>query len=110
MSPDGKIRLLDEVVSTAIASWRIYIVVDKKLSTWLDDERKTPEYEGCCTLKVLLCHSLMSAWYARWIGEINRTFYTTQLLILNCSYRLWPKKDLSNATPYGQRLQSIEIM
>ncbi len=64
MSPDEKIKLLDEVVATAIASWRIYIVVDAKFSTWADDERNTPEYEGCCTLKVLLCHSLMSACYA----------------------------------------------
>lgn len=43
MSPDKKIKLLDEVVATAIASWRIYVVVDKQFFTWPSDERNTPE-------------------------------------------------------------------
>lgn len=64
MTPDEKIRLLDETVSTAIASWRIYILVDEKYSAWAEDMYNTPEYDGCRTLRVLLCHSLMSACYA----------------------------------------------
>lgn len=64
LSNEGKIWLLDEVVSTAFASWHIYIEGDKKFSDWPKERRSRPEYYGYTTLKVLLSHSLMASCYA----------------------------------------------
>jgi hypothetical protein len=64
LSPDEKIWLLDEVVSTATASWHIYILAYDKFSNWPDDLQDGPEYTGYTTVRTLLSHGLMSACYA----------------------------------------------
>ncbi|WP_299812367.1 hypothetical protein [uncultured Roseibium sp.] len=64
MSPNDKIWLLDEVVSTATASWRIYIAAYNKFSDWPEERQNSPEYSGYTTIRALLSHSLMSACYA----------------------------------------------
>lgn len=55
---------MDEVVSTAIASWRIYISAYNRFSDWPMERRNSPEYDGYLTVKALLSHSLMTACYA----------------------------------------------
>ncbi|WP_306260395.1 hypothetical protein [Pararhizobium sp. IMCC21322] len=64
MSPSDKIWLLDEVVSTATASWRIYIAAYDKFSVWPVERQDSPEYNGYATIRALLSHSFMSACYA----------------------------------------------
>ena len=64
LSNEEKIWLIDEVVSTAMASWQIYVEGDKKFSNWPKERQKQPEYVGYTTLKALLSYSLMASCYA----------------------------------------------
>lgn len=47
-----------------MASWQIYVEVDKKFSDWPKERQSQPEYYGFTTLKALLSHSLMASCYA----------------------------------------------
>lgn len=64
LSPREKILLLDEVVSTATASWRIYIVAFNKFSDWPEGRQDSPEFNGYVAIRTVLTHGLMSALYA----------------------------------------------
>ena len=64
LSAERKIWLLDEVVSTAFASWHIYIAGYDKCNSWPEERRNRAAYTGYTTLKALLSHSLMAACYA----------------------------------------------
>jgi len=64
LSAEHKIWLLDEVVSTAFASWHIYIAGYDKFNDWPEEQQGLAAYTGYTTLTVLLSHSLMSACYA----------------------------------------------
>lgn len=58
-----KIMLLDEVVSTAFASWQLYTAGEDKFSKWPKEWRSRPDYIGYTTLRVLLGNSLINACY-----------------------------------------------
>ncbi|HEY8594567.1 MAG TPA: hypothetical protein VIL84_04920 [Devosiaceae bacterium] len=64
LSNEEKIWLLDEVVSTAFASWLIYLEGHEKFADRSEEEQTRPEHNGYTTLKALLSHSLMAACYA----------------------------------------------
>jgi len=64
LSNEEKIWLIDEVVSTAMASWQIYVEGGKTFSDWPEERQSQPEYYGYTTLKSLLSHSLMASCYA----------------------------------------------
>lgn len=64
LSIEEKIWLIDEVASTAMASWQIYVEGDKNFSDWPKERQNQPEYCGYTTLKTLLSHSLMASCYA----------------------------------------------
>jgi hypothetical protein len=74
LSNEEKILLIDEVVSTAVASWQIYVEGDKEFSGWPDERQNSPEYRGYHTIKNLLSHSLMGACYA--LVETGRRSYS----------------------------------
>lgn len=63
LSAEHKIWLLDEVVSTAFASWHLYIAGYDKFDNWPEERRSQAAYTGYTTFRVLLSHSLMSACY-----------------------------------------------
>jgi hypothetical protein len=64
LSNEQKVLLIEEVVSTAMASWQIYVEADKKFLDWPHEKQSQPEYCGYFTLKSLLSHSLMASCYA----------------------------------------------
>lgn len=64
LTTKDKILLLDEVVSTACASWRIYIAGYNKFNDWPEECRGQSAYFGYTTLRAVLSHSLMVACYA----------------------------------------------
>lgn len=64
LSNKQKVLLIDEVVSSAMASWQIYVEADEKFSDWPHEKQSQPEYCGYFTLKSLLSHSLMASCYA----------------------------------------------
>lgn len=64
LSKNQKVLLIDEVVSSAMASWQIYVEADRKFSDWPIEQQNRPEYLGYFTLKSLLSHSLMASCYA----------------------------------------------
>ncbi len=63
LSAERKIWLLDEVVSTAFASWHIYIAGYDRFNNWPDEWQDRAAYTGYTTIRALLSHSLMSACY-----------------------------------------------
>jgi len=64
LSAERKIWLLDEMVSTAFASWHIYLTGYDKFKNWPEERRGHAAYTGYTTLRALLSHSLMGACYA----------------------------------------------
>jgi hypothetical protein len=103
LSAREKIMLLDEVVSTATASWRIYIAADHKFSDWPESRRDNPAYTGYTTIKALLSHSLMSALYAsmepgKHSYSMRHAVEDPELIVtptarngFKCCLLLWPK-------------------